>query len=122
MKTKKETAFNGDWNVCVMRGFYDEAGEYCEEMMENIHLSRLPEKAIPRVDLTYDVTTLYSKEDVLVIAKSMQEISEYKKLGGTPRFFHSLLHKANSDWYDGYMCIVSNLKTLRKWHKKNRKI
>jgi hypothetical protein len=114
MRTNKNTAFNERTKVCVMRGFYDADGEYCEEYMEDIELSVLPEKAVVRVDLNYDLTTLYSKEEVLVVARSISEIEEYKTLEATPHFFHGLLHKGEGMHYDGYMCIVSNLRTLRK--------
>lgn len=122
MRTNKNAAFNERTKVCVMRGFYDADGEYCEEYMEDVELSVLPEKAATRVDHRYDLSTLYSKWDVLVVAKSLSEIDEYKSLGATPRFFHGLLHTGEYSHYDGYMCIASNLKTLRKWHKKNRQI
>jgi hypothetical protein len=122
MRTNKNTAFNERTKVCVMRGFYDADGEYCEEYMEDVELSVLSEKAATRVDHRYDLSTLYSKWDVLVVAKSLSEIDEYKSLGATPRFFHGLLHTGEYSHYDGYMCIASNLKTLRKWHKKNSQI
>jgi hypothetical protein len=122
MRTNKNTAFNERTKVCVMRGFYDADGEYCEEYMEDVELSVLSEKAATRVDHRYDLSTLYSKWDVLVVAKSISDIDEYKSLGATPRFFHGLLYKGEHSHYDGYMCIVSNLKTLRKWHEKNSQI
>ena len=39
-------------NVCVMRGFYDEAGEYREETMENVGIYELPK--MPQKGLTSD--------------------------------------------------------------------
>lgn len=117
MRTNENMTTNEATKICVMRGFYNENGEYCEEYMENIELSKLPEKAIVRVDLDYDINTLYSQWDVLVVARSISEIDEYKKLGARPHFFHSLLHIGEHDRYDGYMCIVHNFKTLRKWYK-----
>lgn len=121
MRTNENMTTNEATKICVMRGYYDEEGEYREEIMENISLSKLPEKAIPRVDLTYDVTILYSKEDVLVISRRVEDIYEYKRIEGKPRFFHSLLHCSNLNWYDGYMCIVVNLKVLKRRHMKNHK-
>ena len=85
--------------------------------MEGIELSALPEKAAARVDLGYDITTLYSQWDVFVVARSISEIEEYKNLAATPRFFHGLLHKGEHSHYDGYMCIVDNLKILSKRYK-----
>jgi hypothetical protein len=117
MKTTNNTVFNEETKVCVMRCFYDEEGEYCEEYMEGIETSTLPEKASGRLDLRYDINTLYSKWDVLVVARSISEIDEYKKIGATTHFFHRLLHIGEDENYDGYMIIVSNLKTLRKWYK-----
>ena len=117
MRKNENMTTNEATKICVMRGFYNENGEYCEEYMENIELSKLPEKAMVRVDLDYDITTLYSQWDVLVVARSISEIDEYKKLGATPHFFHNLLHIGEHDSYDGYMCIVSDFKSLRKWYK-----
>lgn len=108
-------------NVCVMRGFYDDTGEYREEYFRDIPLSELPENAVTRIAFNYDLTILYGANDVLVIAANMQDIDEYQRLEGTPRFFHSLLHNPNTMYYDGYMCIAVNLKALRKprEHKKD---
>ena len=111
---------NNDTKVCVMRGFYDEIGEYCEEYWDDVTLCELPETAQIRFSFNYDITVLYSKDEILVMAKKPQDIEEYKKLEGTPRFFHSLLHMAEyrHGGYNGYMCILTNLKALRKRNKK----
>ena len=111
---------NNDTKVCVMRGFYDEIGEYCEEYWDDVTLCELPETAQIRFSFDYDITVLYSKDEILVMAKKPQDIEEYKKLEGTPRFFHSLLHMAEyrHGGYNGYMCILTNLKALRKRNKK----
>ena len=111
---------NNDTKVCVMRGFYDEGGEYREKHYDDVALFELPEKAQIWIDFNYDITLLYSPNEVLVIAKKSQDIGEYKKLEGTPRFFHSLLHMAEyrHGGYNGYMCILTNLKALRKRNKK----
>ena len=101
-------------NVCVMRGFYDEAGEYREETMENVGIYELPQDAIERINFRYDITTLYSKCDVLVISKNIQNIDEYKTLVAKPRFFHDLLHRGRRDNCDAYRCIVANLGPLKK--------
>jgi hypothetical protein len=110
---------NNDTKVCVMRGFYNESDEYIEQYREDVALYELPQMAQNRVNFDYDVTLLYSKNEVLVIAKKSQDIEEYKKLKGTPRFFHSLLHMAEyrHGGYNGYMCILINLKALKKRHK-----
>jgi hypothetical protein len=117
MRTNENTTFNEAAKICVMRCYYDAEGEYREEYMEGVEISVLPEKAAARVNLEYDITTLYSQWDVLVVARSISEIDEYKKLGATPHFFHNLLHIGEHDCYDGYRCIVSNFKSLRKWYK-----
>ena len=117
MRTNENTTFNEATKICVMRCYYDAEGEYREEYMEGVEISVLPEKAAARVDLEYDITTLYSKWDVLVVARTISEINEYKKLGGTPRFFHELLYLGIQHKHDGYMSIVSNFKSLRKWYK-----
>ena len=111
---------NNDTKVCVMRGFYDEIGEYCEEYWDDVTLCELPETAQIRFSFDYDITVLYSKDEILVMAKKPQDIEEYKKLEGTPRFFHSLLHMAEyrHGGHNGYMCILTNLKALRKRNKK----
>ena len=111
---------NNDTKVCVMRGFYDESGEYCEEYWDDVTLCELPETAQIRFSFDYDITVLYSKDEILVMAKKPQDIEEYKKLEGSPRFFHSLLHMAEyrHGGYNGYMCILTNLKALRKRNKK----
>lgn len=110
--------------VCVMRGFYDEKGEYREEYREDVRLCELPETALNRISLDYDVNTLYSKNDVLVIAKSLQDIDEYKKLGASPRFYHELLYIAEHQHgsYNGYMCILTDLKVLKRLQNRNKKI
>lgn len=110
---------NNDIKVCVMRGFYDESGEYHEEYWDDITLCELPETAQIRFSFDHDITVLYSKDEILVMAKKPQDIEEYKKLEGTPRFFHSLLHMAKyrHGGYNGYMCILVNLKSLKKRHK-----
>lgn len=110
---------NNDTKVCVMRGFYDESGEYREEYRDDVILCELPETAQIRFSFDHDITVLYSKDEILVMAKKPQDIEEYKKLEGTPRFFHSLLHMAEyrHGGYNGYMCILINLKTLKKRHK-----
>lgn len=116
-----QTNYDRDIKVCVMRGFYDCDDEYREEYKEDISLLELPKKAIDRIDFTYDVSTLYSKDEVLVIAPNMQAINEYKELGGTPRLFHALLNLPDDNyWDDGYMCIFSDLKTLRRWKMKRK--
>lgn len=111
---------NNDTKVCVMRGFYDEIGEYCEEYWDDVTLCELPETAQIRFSFDYDITVLYSKDEILVMAKKPQDIEEYKKLEGSPRFFHSLLHMAEyrHGGHNGYMCILTNLKALRKRNKK----
>ena len=110
------TTINNDTKVCVMRCFYDENGEYCETLQEDISLCELSKTAQDRISFNYDISVLYSKNDVLVIGKNLQEIEEYKTLEGSPRFFHSLLHLAEyrCNHYNGYMCILTNLKTLKK--------
>lgn len=114
------TVKNNDTKVCVMRGFYNESDEYIEQYREDVALYELPQMAQNRVNFDYDITLLYSKNEVLVIAKKSQYIEEYKKLEGSPRFFHSLLHMAEyrHGGYNGYMCILTNLKALRKRNKK----
>ena len=111
---------NNDTKVCVMRGFYDEIGEYCEEYWDDVTLCELPETAQIRFSFDYDITVLYSKDEILVMAKKPQDIEEYKKLEGSPRFFHSLLHMAEyrHGGYNGYMCILTNHKAVRKRNKK----
>ena len=111
---------NNDTKVCVMRGFYDEIGEYCEEYWDDVTLCELPETAQIRFSFDYDITVLYSKDEIFVMAKKPQDIEEYKKLEGSPRFFHSLLHMAEyrHGGHNGYMCILTNLKALRKRNKK----
>ena len=118
---KKNNKIDIYTKVCVMRGFYDEAGEYREEYRENVNLCELPKSAINRINLDYDVNTLYSKNDVLVIAKSLQDIAEYKRLGASPHFFHGLLCIAERDWYNGYMCILSDLKVLKRIQNRKKK-
>ena len=120
MRTNENRTINETTKICAMRGYYAE-GEYCEEYMEDIELSALPEKAAERVDLEYDITTLYSQWDVFVVARTIAEIEEFKTFGETPRFFHELLCIGRNDKYDGYMCYVSNLSFLRKRQKKHSK-
>ncbi len=121
MRTNENMITNEATKVCVMRCFYDEEGEYREEYMENIEVSDLPEKAAVRVDLGYDINVLYSKWDVFVVARSISEINEYKKLQATPKAIHGLLHCEMWRSYDGYMSIVSNFRTLRKRYNKRSK-
>ena len=83
------TVKNNDTKVCVMRGFYNESDEYIEQYREDVALYELPQMAQNRVNFDNDITLLYSKNEVLVIAKKPQYIEEYKKLEGSPRFFHS---------------------------------
>ena len=121
MAQSKNEMMNEETKACVMTGYYDEDGEYREEIKENIYLNELPPAAVVRVDLErYDITVLYSKNDVMVVAKSVEDIKEYKYLGARPQFFHGLLAIINYAPFAGYMCIVSNLKVLRKRLQKNR--
>lgn len=123
MNTKtNETDMNT--KICMMRGFYDEEGEYREGYREDVNLCELPESALNRINLDYDISTLYSKNDVLVIAKNSQDIAEYKKLGASPHFFHGLLHIAEHQYgsYNGYMCILTDLKVLKRLQNRNKKI
>lgn len=115
---EKNITFNSNTKVSVMRGFYNNEGEYCEEYMENIPLCELPQKAIERVNLEYDITTLYTEQEVLVIAKELDKIYEYKELEAKPRFFHGLLNLPEHRYYDGYMCIFTDLESLKKSQKK----
>ena len=39
--------------VCVMRGFYDEGGEYREKHYDDVALFELPEKAQIRINFNY---------------------------------------------------------------------
>lgn len=111
-----------DWtNVCVMRAFYDETGEYREEYIKDIPLSELPEKAVARIAFDYDLSILYSEHEVLVIATSMQDIDEHRRLEGAPKFFHGLLHIPDTRNYDGYLCIAITLKTLRRQRERAQK-
>ena len=119
MRKENGTTTIDNIKVCVMRGFYDEEGEYREEYLEGIALSELPKEAVARIDFEYDITTLYSKRNVLVVAKSKQDIDDYRQLGARPHYFHGLLHCAEHDCHEGYMCIVTNLKTLRRLRKLN---
>ena len=109
MRTRKSVA-----NVCVMRGFYDETGEYREETMENVGIYELPQDAIGKINFRYDITTLYSKCDVLVVSKNIKNIDEYKTLVAKPRFFHDLLYRGYRDNFYGYKCIVTNLQPLKR--------
>ncbi len=110
------TTMNNDTQVCVMRCFYDESGEYCETFQDDISLCELSKTALDKINFNYDISVLYSKNDVLVIGRNIQEIEEYKTLEGSPRFFHGLLYLAEYQHrhYNGYMCILANLKTLKK--------
>ena len=121
MSAENNTEITENMSVCVMRGFYDDTGEYREEYVRDIPLSGLPEKAVTRIRFDYDLSILYSNDEVLVIAANMQDIDEYQRLEGTPRFFHSLLNNPNTRYYDGYMCIAANLKALRKPRERRRK-
>ena len=106
---------NKNWTkVCVIRGFYDDEGEYREEIMEDISLSELPREVVDRIAFDYQISILYSKRDVLVVARNKQNLDEYLQLEGRPCFFHGLLHRAFCDWYDGYTCIAAQLSDLRK--------
>lgn len=109
MRTRKSVV-----NVCVMRGFYDEAGEYREETMENVGIYELPQDAIGKINFRYDITTLYSKCDVLVVSKNIKNIDEYKTLVAKPRFFHDLLYRRDN--CDAYRCIVANLGPLKRMY------
>ena len=120
MRAGNSSHFVNDSRVCIMRGFYDDKGEYCEEYRDNIELYKLPGDAAERVSFRYDITTLYSKSDVLVVAKSLKDIYEYRMLGANPRFFHGLLHTMESGSRDGYMCLVTNLKALKKSQERKR--
>ena len=60
---------NNDTKVCVMRGFYDESGEYCVEYWDDVTLCELPETAQIRFSFDHDITVLYSKDEILVMAK-----------------------------------------------------
>ena len=117
MRRENSTAIVDNTKMWVMRGFYDEEEKYCEKYLEEIPLSQLPKEVVDRILFKYDVSVLYSERDLFVIAKSKQELDEYLKLEGTPKFFHGLLHSGAQHHYKGYMCIASKLKHLRMWQK-----
>ena len=121
MREENNIEMIDDMRVCVMRAFYDEKGEYREAYYVDVPLSGLPEKAVARILFNYDLSIIYSNDEVLVIAANMQDIDEYHRLEGTPRFFHSLLNNTNTRYYDGYRCIAVNLKALRKPRERKRK-
>ena len=86
---------NNDTKVCVMRGFYDESGEYREKHYDDVALFELPEKAQIRINFNYDITVLYSPNEVLVIAHKSHDIEEYKKQSEILSYL-SFLHSAVS--------------------------
>lgn len=114
MKMNNTYSANHYDTVSVLRAFFDENGEYFEKRHSDISIDALPFEAIERVALGYDITVLYSRSDVFVIAENLSGIDEYLSLSGKTRYLTNLIHTASNTGYDAYMCIAANLSSLRR--------
>ena len=121
MRVENNTEAIETMNVCVMRGFYDEKGEYYETYYEDVPLSELPEKAVMSIAFDYGMSILYSKDDVLVVTENMEDIKYIRQHEVSPRLFHGLMAANRADNFNGYMCYAINLEALRKRREKSRK-
>lgn len=120
MKMNNTYSTNHYDTVSALRAFFDENGEYFEERHSNISIDALPFEAIERVALGYDITVLYSRSDVFVIAENLSDIDEYLSLSGKTRCLTNLIHTASNTGYDAYMCIAANLSPLRRSRTKSK--
>ena len=64
--------------VCILLGYYDEKGNYCETVFENAPLDELEESITENIDLNHDLTIqIVPGIEVRTFAKSINDLNRY---------------------------------------------
>ena len=78
--------------ACMMVGYYNEAGEYREEIFENVDLKKMDRSITRNVYLSHDITLhVVPGIEVRVFAKSRKDIESCVEIEGDPDHFRKAL-------------------------------
>ena len=71
--------------TCMLVGYYDEKGEYCEMIGEDLELKNIDESISKNIFLNYDITMhIVPRIEVRVFAKSIKDFETLLKVEGDP--------------------------------------
>ena len=78
--------------ACMVVGYYDETGEYREEMFEDVNLHKLSKSLAKNVFLAQDITLhVVPGKEVRVFAKSRKDIETCLEVEGDQNHFKTML-------------------------------
>ena len=78
--------------ACMVVGYYDEAGEYREEIFENVSLKKLHKSIAKNVYLSHDLTLhVVPGIEVRAFAKSRKDIETCLEVEGDQNHFKTML-------------------------------
>ena len=87
-----QTYYSKYTTVCVLVGHYDENGNYCEMVFENMKLKDIHQDITKNIDLNHDITIHVAPGiEVRVFAKSMKNIETYLDIENDPEGMKSML-------------------------------
>lgn len=78
--------------ACMVVGYYDETGEYREEMFENVDLKKMDKSITRNVYLSHDITIHVAPgSEVRVFAKCRKDIETCLEIEGSLNHFKEML-------------------------------
>ena len=104
--------------ACMVIGYYDETGEYREEMFEDINIHKLSKSIAKNVFLAQDITLhIVPGKEVRAFAKSRKDIETCLEIEGEPNHFKRLLEvfsKRNKSVIGEYIYTTYRFEERRK--------
>jgi hypothetical protein len=89
---KMKARINRYDKACVLVGYYNLAGEYCEEVFEEVDLKTMDKSITRNVYLSHDITLhVVPGVEVRVFAKSRKDIETCLEIEGNPSYFKETL-------------------------------
>lgn len=104
--------------ACVLIGYYNLAGEYCEEVFEEVDLKTMDKSITRNVYLSHDITLhVVPGVEVRVFAKSRKDIEMYFEIEGDANRFKEMFDcfsKHNKSVNGEYIYTTFDLEEIRK--------
>lgn len=86
------TRINRYNTTCVLVGYYDKEGMYCEEIFENVELKKMDKSITRNVYLNHDITIhVVPGVEIRVFSKSLKDIDAYFEIEEDPNCFRIIL-------------------------------
>lgn len=105
-------------NACMLVGYYNQDGEYCEEVFEEVDLEKMHKSITRNVYLCHDITMhVVPGVEVRVFAKNRKDIETCLEIEGDPNHFKTLLDcfsKHNKSDNGEYIHTTFELEERRK--------